>query len=143
MAALRIGVIGAGWIATDHIFVLRKLGHEVVAVCDIDADRAAEVAPEGARTYTAWEDLLSDETLDAVWVSTPPLHHRAPAVAAMEHGLPVYLEKPIARTLDDARAIVETADRTGAVCAIGYQWHAKRSSVPGGQASASAGNATA
>jgi len=124
VAALRIGVIGAGWIATDHIFVLRKLGHEVVAVCDIDADRAAEVAPEGARTYTAWEELLSDETLDAVWVSTPPLHHRAPAVAAMEHGLPVYLEKPIARTLDDARAIVETADRTGAVCAIGYQWHA-------------------
>ena len=123
-APLRIGVIGAGWIATDHMLVLKKLGHEVVAVCDVDAARAAEVAPEGARTYTAWEELLSNETLDAVWVSTPPLHHRAPAVAAMEQGVPVYLEKPIARTLEDARAVVETAERTGAVCAVGYQWHA-------------------
>jgi myo-inositol 2-dehydrogenase / D-chiro-inositol 1-dehydrogenase len=123
-APLRIGVIGAGWIATDHIFVLRKLGHDVVAVCDLDAERAAEVAPEGARTYTAWEELLAHEELDAVWVSTPPLHHRAPAVAALEQGLPVYLEKPIARTLDDARAIIEAAEGTGVVCAIGYQWHA-------------------
>jgi myo-inositol 2-dehydrogenase / D-chiro-inositol 1-dehydrogenase len=74
--------------------------------------------------YSAWEELLAREELDAVWVSTPPLHHRAPAVAAMEQGLPVYLEKPIARTLDDARAIVEVSERTGKVCAIGYQWHA-------------------
>jgi myo-inositol 2-dehydrogenase / D-chiro-inositol 1-dehydrogenase len=123
-ASLRIGVIGAGWIAKDHVFVLRKLGHEVVAVCDLDAGRAVEVAPEGARTYTAWEKLLDDETLDAVWICTPPLHHRAPTVAALELGLPVYLEKPIARTLDDARAIVEAAERTGVVCAVGYQWHA-------------------
>jgi predicted dehydrogenase len=123
-APLRIGVVGAGWIATDHVFVLRKLGHDVVAVCDIDVARAAEVAPEGARTYTDWEELLDREELDAVWVSTPPLHHRAPAVAALENGVPVYLEKPIARTLEDARAIVETAEGTGVVCAIGYQWHA-------------------
>lgn len=121
---LRIGVIGAGWIATDHVFVLRKLGHEVVAVCDIDTERAAKVAPEGARVYEAWEDLLASETLDAVWVATPPLLHRDPAVAALERGLPVYLEKPIARTLDDARAIVDAAETTGVVCAIGYQWHA-------------------
>ncbi len=121
---LRIGLIGAGWIATDHVFVLGKLGHEVVAVCDIDTERAAKVAPEGARIYEAWEELLAREELDAVWVATPPLFHRAPAVAAMERGLPVFLEKPIARTLDDARAIADAAERTGVVCAIGYQWHA-------------------
>lgn len=68
--------------------------------------------------------MLAGESLDAVSVATPPLHHRAPAVAAMERGLGVYLEKPIARGLEDARAIVEVAERTGAVCAIGYQWHA-------------------
>jgi myo-inositol 2-dehydrogenase/D-chiro-inositol 1-dehydrogenase len=123
-APLRIGVIGAGWIATDHIFVLGKLGHHVVAVCDIDVERAEHVAPEGARVYAAWEDLLVAEELDAVWVATPPLLHRAPAVAALERGLPVFLEKPIARTLDDARAIADAAERAGVVCAIGYQWHA-------------------
>jgi predicted dehydrogenase len=123
-APLRIGVIGAGWIASDHVFVLGRLGHEVVAVCDIDPERAATVAPEGARTYVAWEELLEQEDLDAVWVATPPLLHRAPAVAAMERGLHVFLEKPIARTLDDACAIVDAADAAGVVCAIGYQWHA-------------------
>lgn len=121
---LRIGVIGAGWIATDHLFVLGKLGHDVVAVCDIDTERAAKVAPEGARVYEAWGELLAHEKLDAVWVATPPLLHRAPAVEALERGLPVFLEKPIARTLDDACAIADAAEHTGVVCAIGYQWHA-------------------
>ena len=124
-APLRIGVIGAGWIATDHVVVLRRLGHEIAAVCDLDPKRAARLAPEGARTYASWEELLErEEGLDAVWVATPPLLHRAPAVAAMERGLPVFLEKPVARTLDDARAIVAAAHATGVVCAVGYQWHA-------------------
>lgn len=121
---LKIGVIGSGWIATDHVFVLRKLGHEVVAVCDIDREKAMKLAPAGARVYEAWDDLLATEELDAVWVATPPLLHREPTIAAMERGLHVFLEKPIARTLDDARAIAATADRTGVVCAVGYQWHA-------------------
>lgn len=123
-APLRIGLIGAGWIATDHVVVLRKLGHDVAAVCDIDTDRATKVAPEGARVYSDWDELLAVEELDAVWVATPPLLHRAPAVAAMERGLHVFLEKPIARTLADAIAIAAAAERTGVVCAIGYQWHA-------------------
>lgn len=123
-APLRIGLVGAGWIATDHVVVLRKLGHDVVAVCDIDTDRATEVAPDGARVYSDWDELLAVEELDAVWVATPPLLHRAPAVAAMERGLHVFLEKPIARTLADAIAIASAAERTGVVCAIGYQWHA-------------------
>jgi myo-inositol 2-dehydrogenase / D-chiro-inositol 1-dehydrogenase len=121
---LRIGVVGTGWIATDHIFVLGKLGHEVVAVCDVDRARAEQVAPAGATVYEDWQELIESETVDALWVATPPLHHRGPAVAAMERGLPVFLEKPIARTLEDANAIVDAWRRTGMVCAIGYQWHA-------------------
>lgn len=122
--ALRIGIVGAGWIATDHRVVLEQLGHEVVAVCDVDRERAEALTNGRARVYDDWEKLLADEELEALWVATPPLHHRGPAVAALELGLPVYLEKPIARTLDDARAIVEAWERTGTVCAIGYQWHA-------------------
>lgn len=121
---LRVGIVGTGWIATDHLFLLRKLGHEVVAVCDVDRGRAEQAAPAGAAVYEEWRELLDREHVDALWVATPPLHHRDPAVAAMERGIPVFLEKPVARTLEDADAIVETWKRTGTVCAVGYQWHA-------------------
>lgn len=122
--SFRVGLVGAGWIAADHLALLRRLGRDVVAVCDVDHDRAAAAAPPGARAYEDWQELLDRETLDALWVTTPPRHHRGPACAAMELGLPVWLEKPVARDLDDAAAIVETWRRTGAVCAVGYQWHA-------------------
>ncbi len=121
---LKVGIVGTGWIATDHIFLLGKLGHEVVAVCDVDRPRAEQAAPAGASVYEDWRELLEHETLDALWVATPPLQHRGPAVAAMERGLPVFLEKPIARTLEDAQAIEDAWRRTKSVCAVGYQWHA-------------------
>jgi predicted dehydrogenase len=123
-SALRVAIVGAGWIAEDHRAVLRKLGHELVAVCDVDRERAERLSRGEARIYEDWRELLDAEELDALWVATPPLHHAPPTLAAFERGLPVYLEKPIARTLEDARVIVEAWERTGAVCAVGYQWHA-------------------
>jgi predicted dehydrogenase len=68
--------------------------------------------------------MLERERLDLLWVCTPPLHHRGPAVEALARGIHVYLEKPIARTLEDAEAIVEAAGAAAGVCAVGYQWHA-------------------
>src|SRR5207253_8096580 len=123
--ALPIWLVGAGWIAADHLAALDERGDaEVVAVCDVDASRAERIAPSGARVYEQWDELLAREQLDGVWVCTPPLAHRAPTVAALERGVHVYLEKPIARTQADAEAIVAAAERSEAVCAIGYQWHA-------------------
>jgi len=123
-SALRIAIVGAGWIAEDHRAVLRNLGHDLAAVCDVDRAKAERLARGEARVYTDWTELLEQEELDALWVATPPLHHAAPTTAALERGLPVYLEKPLARTVDDAEAIVAAWERTGSVCAIGYQWHA-------------------
>jgi predicted dehydrogenase len=119
---MRVGVIGAGWIATQHVATLERLdGVEVVAVCDIDEVRAQELAGR-ATTYTDWRTLISRETPDALFVCVPPLAHREVTVAALEQGIHVYLEKPIARALDDARAIVDAAAGSTAVCAVGYQW---------------------
>lgn len=122
---MRVAVIGAGWIAADHVEVLSKREDvELVAVCDLDRERAARLAPEGTAVYERWEDVLEREQPDALWVCTPPLAHREPTLAALARGVHVYLEKPIARTPDDAAAIVDAAAASDAVCAIGYQWHA-------------------
>src|SRR5689334_2768576 len=119
-------MVGAGWIAQEHRRVLGSMaGAELAAVCDIDLERAETLAAgTGARTYPDWRDLLDREDLGALVVCTPPRSHRDPAVAALNHGLPVYLENPIARTLEDAAAIAAAAGSSGTVCAVGYQWHA-------------------
>src|SRR5215467_9246342 len=121
-----MGMIGAGWIAQEHKRVLGPLAEaELVAICDVDLERAEALADgTGARTYQDWRDLLDREDLGAVIVCVPPTAHREPAVTALGRGLPVYLEKPIARTADDAAEIVAAAERSGTVCAVGYQWHA-------------------
>jgi myo-inositol 2-dehydrogenase / D-chiro-inositol 1-dehydrogenase len=123
---MRVGIIGGGWIARRHVPALDAAPEvELVAACDADLSRAQAIAESrGARAYGGWEEMLEGETLDAVWICTPPLAHRGPAVAALESGLHVYLEKPIARTMDDAEAIVEAARRSETICAVGYQWHA-------------------
>src|SRR5437763_8333120 len=119
---MRVAIIGAGWIAAEHAAILRRLeGVELTAVCDIDEQRARELAGSGA-VYTDWHELLDRETPDAVFICTPPLLHREMTVEALERGIHVYLEKPIARGLEDARAIVDAAAVSDAVCAVGYQW---------------------
>jgi predicted dehydrogenase len=126
VGTIRVGVVGAGWIAREHRRVLDSVPEaELVAVCDVDRARAETLASgTGARSYLDWRDLLGHEDLGALIICTPPRSHREPAAAALGQGLPVYLEKPIARTPEDAAEIVAAAERTAAVCAVGYQWHA-------------------
>jgi myo-inositol 2-dehydrogenase/D-chiro-inositol 1-dehydrogenase len=123
---IRVGMVGAGWIAQEHRRVLDSLEDaRLVAVCDLDRQRAETLAAgTGARTYPDWRDLLDREDIGALIVCTPPRSHRKPTVAALNQGVPVYLEKPIARTPGDAAEIVAAAEGTGTVCAVGYQWHA-------------------
>jgi len=121
---VRVGIVGAGWMAGQHAATLQRLdGVDVVAVCDLDDKRARELAGKAA-TYTDWRQLIARETPDALFICTPPLAHREVAVAALEQGIHVYLEKPIARGLEDARAIVDAAAKSKAVCAVGYQYRA-------------------
>ncbi len=126
MDSMPVGIVGAGWMAKEHRRVLGTIdGVSIAAVCDTDRQRAEDLARgTGARVYLDWRELLDREDLAALIVSIPPLAHRDPAVEALTRGLPLYLEKPIARTMDDAAAIVAAAERTGTVCAVGYQWHA-------------------
>jgi myo-inositol 2-dehydrogenase/D-chiro-inositol 1-dehydrogenase len=126
VGVIRAGIVGAGWIGQQHAETLAgRADVMVTAVCDTDPGRAAAVAGlSGAAVFADWAEMLQAAPLDALWVCTPPLAHAGPAVAALDRGLPLYLEKPIARSPADARVIVAAAARSRAVCAVGYQWHA-------------------
>jgi myo-inositol 2-dehydrogenase/D-chiro-inositol 1-dehydrogenase len=98
-------MIGAGGIARTHTDNLRRMnGIEVAAVMDPVSERAEALAAEcGARTHADLEPTLSE--VDAVYVCSPPTFHRAHVEAAAAAGKHIYLEKPIATTLEDGRAI--------------------------------------
>ena len=89
MTPLAVGIVGGGWIARRHVPTIDAAeGVELVAACDTDLARAQAIAgPRRARSYRHWEEMLDRESLDALWVCTPPLLHRDPVVAAVESGI--------------------------------------------------------
>lgn len=124
MDGMRIAIVGAGWMAEQHVDELRRRDDvDIVGVADVDADRARALAG-GGEAFASWEELLGAVTADALWVCTPPATHADIACGAFDRGMAVYLEKPIARDVADGRRIAAAAEATGAVCAVGYQWHA-------------------
>ena len=113
---LKIGIIGAGSIVRHrHLPETQLNPHaEVGAVCDIVEARAKELAAEyGCKAYTDYQDLVQDPDLDAVIVAATNTTHAEMTIAALKAGKDVMCEKPMATTLEDARAMVQTARETG------------------------------
>lgn len=113
----RIGVVGIGWWAvTMHVPTLQASGDaEVVALCDLDAERlrvAGDRFGIEAR-YDSLDRMLAAERLDGLVVATPHVAHAGPAVAGLDAGAHVLVEKPMATSTADARAIAEAAARAG------------------------------
>ena len=110
------GVIGVGLWGEYHALTYATYpGAELVAVCDVDARRAAEMAGKyGAkRWYTAYQDLLADPDVDAVTVATPDYLHTEIGVAAARAGKDILMEKPLALTVEDCQAIIAAAEEAG------------------------------
>jgi len=119
LARLRMGVVGLGGMGSTHLRNLLGMpGVEVVGAADIDEAKLAWAASLGVKPYRDYRELVG--RVDAVVVATPPFLHREQAVYALERGVHVFLEKPMATSLGDAEAIVEAAERGGATLAVGY-----------------------
>lgn len=105
---MKIGVVGAGFIGSIHLDAYAGMpGVEVVGVADARPEvAAAGAARVGARPYASYEDLVSAEDVDVVDVCLPTAFHRDLAARAAREGKHVFLEKPIARTLEDAAEIL-------------------------------------
>jgi predicted dehydrogenase len=120
---VRVALVGAGAIARTHLGHLATLGHDVVAVCDPLPERARALAEAaGAEAHVDWRAMVEAVGMDALVICSPPATHAPPACAALARGIPVYLEKPLARSLADGRDIVTVWETSRCVCAVGYQW---------------------
>lgn len=120
---MRFGVIGWGLRKTIAKLSHRPdEGHSLVALADLDPDRRAdfmEFAGSGAVATADYRDLL-DMGLDAVFVLSPDDLHEEQTVTLLEHGVPVYLEKPMAITVEGCDHILEVAERTGTKLYVGH-----------------------
>ncbi|WP_063727084.1 Gfo/Idh/MocA family protein [Streptomyces sp. RTd22] len=113
----RIGILGSGNIFGRYVTGLARHPElEIVRVADIDVARAEQAAAD--HSIPAWGDdteLYADESVDIVVNLTPPVHHARTTIAALEAGKHVYVEKPLATTVEEGRAVLEAAARSGRV----------------------------
>ena len=122
-----VGIIGAGDISHSHLLAYRSRANRdigrVVAIADVDADRAAAQAEryEIARVYRSADELLADPEVQAVSICTPPFLHVDLAVTALRAGKHVLCEKPVAPTLAGLDAIAEAERGGGAIFCCVFQ----------------------
>ncbi|MGC8783260.1 MAG: Gfo/Idh/MocA family protein [Armatimonadota bacterium] len=112
---LRVGLIGAGGIGRTHLASYKHVREaQIVAIVDIDEESARTAAQQvGAQAFRDVEQMLRHVELDAVDICTPPSAHLEAASLAIEHGLHVLCEKPLAHQPDAARQIVHAAEEKG------------------------------
>jgi len=124
---LRAGIVGCGGIAKGkHVPSIVKIKDvEIVALCDIKTEKMDEFIEKfelkTAKKYTDYNEMLKTEKLDVVYVLTPNDSHSPISIAAMEAGCHVMCEKPMAKTVEQAKAMLDCAKKTGKILTIGYQ----------------------
>ncbi len=120
---LRIGMVGAGNIANVHLNAYAKIPDaKIVSICDIDEDRLNITADKFQieKRYTSIEEMIANEQLDAVDVCVWNVNHAKCSIYALEHGLNVLCEKPMALNAKEAEAMKEAAEKSGKLLMIGF-----------------------
>jgi predicted dehydrogenase len=126
---IRLGLVGTGGYAQVHLGVIRTLQCsnkcQLVAVADPFADRLPEtveaLTSDAVEIYADLPPLLERDDIDAVFIATPIHLHTPQAIAALEAGKHVYLEKPPCPTLGQWQQIVAAQEASGKVCVVGFQ----------------------
>ena len=125
---VRVAGIGAGGMGGGDIATVSRLGAEIVALCDVDEERAegSYRAFPKARRYKDFRELLDNEQnhIDAVTVGTPDHVHAVASMAAIRAGKHVYCQKPLTHTLFECRELTRAARAAGVATQMGNQGHA-------------------
>jgi UDP-N-acetylglucosamine 3-dehydrogenase len=119
---LRAGVIGGGSMGRNHIRVLRDLYDlvELVGVAEPSETARAALRKAGTTLYARPEHLLEQERPDLVIVAVPTAEHARVGLVALRYGCHVLIEKPIASTEQEGRALIDEAARQGLLLAVGH-----------------------
>jgi predicted dehydrogenase len=127
---LKIGLIGCGWYGMVDLKAAFKAGGVVcIALCDVDsehlknsADTVAELQGSRPKTFKDYRQLLALSDLQAVIIATPPQWHALPFILALEKGLDIYCEKPLAYDIREGQAMVAAAAKhSNRIIQIGCQ----------------------
>lgn len=122
---VRIACIGVGGKGASDL-AETSVGHQIVAICDVDSQRLAQAAMKfpQAKTYTDWRKLLEQPDIDAVTVSTPDHMHAPITMTALNLGKHAFTQKPLTHSIYEARRLTEVAAEKGVVTQMGIQHHA-------------------
>ena len=124
---LKVGIIGTGWIADAHIQQYKQMPDvEIIAGADLIEGKAEAFFKkwevEGVRCYRSHTELLENEPeLDAVSICTYNATHAECAIAALNKGVHVLLEKPMCVTTEEAIEIMKAEKASGKISSIGFQ----------------------
>jgi len=121
---VRVGLVGAGAVGTRHARALAAFPDaEVVAVADPHRDAADALAAElGVPAHDGHDALIDGHDLDALYVCVPPFAHGPPERAAIDAGLPFFVEKPIALDVAAAEEVARLVRERGLLTSTGYHW---------------------
>ena len=142
MKRVKHAVLGLGWFGEKHCEALASIPNvELYAVCTRNPERLAEVAGKFgvANTYTDYRAMLADPEIESVSITTMWDQHADPAVAALEAGKHVFLEKPMASTVSDCDLIVNAAKAasgffmTGHICRFNPRYAAAKQEIAAGK----------
>ncbi|MBQ9974354.1 MAG: Gfo/Idh/MocA family oxidoreductase [Oscillospiraceae bacterium] len=123
---VRVGIIGTGWIAGNHVREYLKMPDvDIVAGADLVPGKAegffASRGIEGVKCYPSHKELIDSGEVDAVSICTYNATHAECAIYALEHGVHVLLEKPMCVTTEEAVAICKAEKASGKVLSLGFQ----------------------
>ena len=123
-----IGVGTRGNAGLDWMHTAAPNDVQITAICDTyqgyiarAKDRMATIWGTTPRTYVDYHDLLADKSIDAVFIMTPEHLHHDMAIAALRAGKHVYVEKPLAHTIEEGFDIVREWEKSGKICQVGTQ----------------------
>ncbi len=122
MKKLGVAVIGTGFWGRNHARVFKELPDtELLAICDIDAERARTVANQfGVKPYTNTGSMLKNKDIEAVSICTWSTSLAEEALKALKAGKNVLVEKPMATNAKQAKQLLSTADREGLHLTVGF-----------------------